>query len=162
MLFNSRLSATLEYFHKKTDNILISLPAPAVHGTTSLPKVNSAQVSNQGFELTLTWNDRIGNVNYGINANATYVKNNVDKFKGKDKAGMSISGANLIREGHPINSQDLLKVDRIIQTDEDLAPRAEDDRQRSCCKRQEGQPLRSLRHSLRRATSSIRMSTATV
>ena len=96
MLFNSRLSATLEYFHKKTDNILISLPAPAVHGTTSLPKVNSAQVSNQGFELTLTWNDRIGNVNYGINANATYVKNNVDKFKGKDKAGMSISGANLI------------------------------------------------------------------
>ncbi len=121
MLFNSRLSATLEYFHKKTDNILISLPAPAVHGTTSLPKVNSAQVSNQGFELTLTWNDRIGNVNYGINANATYVKNNVDKFKGKDKAGMSISGANLIEEGHPINSQYLLKVDRIIQTDEDLA-----------------------------------------
>lgn len=121
MLFNSRLSATLEYFHKKTDNILISLPAPAVHGTTSLPKVNSAQVSNQGFELTLTWNDRIGNVNYGINANATYVKNNVDKFKGKDKAGMSISGANLIWEGHPINSQYLLKVDRIIQTDEDLA-----------------------------------------
>lgn len=121
MLFNSRLSATLEYFHKKTYNILISLPAPAVHGTTSLPKVNSAQVSNQGFELTLTWNDRIGNVNYGINANATYVKNNVDKFKGKDKAGMSISGANLIWEGHPINSQYLLKVDRIIQTDEDLA-----------------------------------------
>ena len=33
---------------------------------------------------------------------------------------MSIDGANVIWEGHSINSQYLLRVDRIIQTDEDL------------------------------------------
>lgn len=49
------------------------------------------------------------------------MKNNVDKFKGADESGMSLSGANLIWEGHSINSQYLLRVDRIIQTDEDLA-----------------------------------------
>ena len=119
-LFRNRFTAVVDYFNKKTSNILISLPAPAVHGTTSLPKLNSAGVTNQGFELTATWNDNIGDVRYGISANATYVTNVVDKFRGKDKDGMSISGANLIWEGHSINSQYLLKVDRILQTEEDM------------------------------------------
>ena len=35
--------------------------------------------------------------------------------------GQSIDGANLIWEGHSINSQYLLRVDRILQTDEDMA-----------------------------------------
>lgn len=119
-LFRNRLSVVADYFNKKTTNILISLPAPAVHGTTSLPKLNSAAVTNQGFELSATWNDRIGEVNYGVSGNVTYVTNMVDKFKGKEKEGMSISGANLIWEGHSINSQYLLKVDRIIQTEADM------------------------------------------
>ncbi len=120
-LFNSRFNATAEYFNKRTDNILINLPAPAVHGTTGIPKVNSAQVTNRGMELSVSWRDRVGDLNYGVSTNVTYVHNNVDKFKGKEKGGMSISGANLIWEGHSINSQYLLRVDRIIQTDEDLA-----------------------------------------
>lgn len=119
-LFRNRFTAVLDYFNKKTSNILISLPAPSVHGTTALPKLNSAGVTNQGFELSATWNDRIGEVNYGISGNVTYVTNIVDKFRGKDRDGMSISGANLIWEGHSINSQYMLKVDRIIQTEEDL------------------------------------------
>lgn len=119
-LFNSRLNIVADYFNKKTSNILIALPAPNVHGTTSLPKLNSAGVTNKGFELTAGWNDRAGDFNYGISANVTYVTNIVDKFKGKDKDGMSISGTNLIWEGHSINSQYMLKVDRIIQTEADM------------------------------------------
>ncbi len=119
-LFRNRLSVVADYFNKRTSNILISLPAPSVHGTTSLPTLNSAAVTNNGFELTATWNDRVGEVNYGISANVTHVTNNVSKFKGKGEDGMSISGANLIWEGHPINCQYLLKVDRIIQTEADM------------------------------------------
>lgn len=120
-LFNNRLTGTVDYFHKRTKDILIDLPAPLVHGSTDIPKQNSAIVTNQGVELTLGWQDKIGDFSYGINGNFTYVKNIVNKFKGTDKGGMSISGANLIWEGHSINSQYLLRVDRIIQTDEDLA-----------------------------------------
>ncbi|MCH5232246.1 MAG: TonB-dependent receptor [Muribaculaceae bacterium] len=119
-LFNNRLSGVFDYFNKKTTNILISLPAPAVHGTASLPTLNSAGVSNKGFEFTLTWNDRVGKVNYGASFNVTHVTNIVDKFRGTDKDGMSISGTNLIWEGHPINSQYMLKVDRILQTEADM------------------------------------------
>ena len=119
--FNNRLTGTFDYFHKRTKDILIDLPAPIVHGTASIPKQNSATVTNKGIEFTLGWQDKVGDFSYGITGNFTYVKNMVDKYKGKDKGGMTISGANVIWEGHPINSQYLLQVDRIIQTDEDLA-----------------------------------------
>ena len=119
-LFNSRLTGTVDFFNKKTTGILINLPAPGVHGTTSLPKQNSAQVTNKGVEFTIGWQDKVGDFTYGANANFSYITNNVDKFKGKDKGGMSISGANLIWEGHSINSQYMLRVDRILQTDDDM------------------------------------------
>ena len=118
--FNNRFTGTIDYFHKRTKDILIELPAPLVHGSTDIPKQNSAIVTNQGVEFTLGWQDKIGDFSYGINGNFTYVKNIVNKFKGRDKGGMSIDGANVIWEGHSINSQYLLRVDRIIQTDEDL------------------------------------------
>ena len=120
-MFKNRLTGTVDYFHKKTKDILINLPAPRVHGTAGIPKQNSATVVNQGVEFTLGWQDKVGDFSYGINGNFTYLKNNVEKFKGKDKGGMSISGTNLIWEGHPINSQYMLRFDRIIQTDADLA-----------------------------------------
>ena len=118
--FNNRLTGTLDYFNKRTTDILIDLPAPAVHGTTSLPKVNSATVTNHGLEFTLGWQDQVNGFSYGATANFTYIKNKVNKFKGTDKGGMAISGANLIWEGHSINSQYLLRVDRLLQTDEDM------------------------------------------
>lgn len=119
--FDNRLTGTIDYFHKKTKDILINLPYPAVHGTASIPKENSATVVNKGVEFTFGWNDKINDFQYGATANFSFIKNNVEKFKGKDKGGQSLSGANLIWEGHAINSQYLLRVDRIIQTDADLA-----------------------------------------
>lgn len=118
---NNRLTGTVDYFHKRTKDILINLPAPMVHGTATIPKQNSATVTNQGVELTLGWQDKVGDFSYGVSGNFTYVKNIVNKYKGTDKGGMTISGANVIWEGRPINAQYLLQVDRIIQTDEDLA-----------------------------------------
>lgn len=115
---NNRMSGTLDYFHKKTDGILIDLPAPAVHGNASIPKQNSAVVVNQGVELTLGWRDQIGDFSYSINGNVTWLKNEVTRFKGDD---YSLSGASMIKEGLPINAQYVLTVDRIVQTDDDVA-----------------------------------------
>jgi TonB-linked SusC/RagA family outer membrane protein len=117
-LLRSRLNGTVDAFVKNTKGILIDLPAPLVHGTSSIPKKNAAEVRNTGAELNLTWNDKIGSVNYFVGGNFTYVKNEVTRFKGKE---MSIDGTNLIVEGQPINVQYVFQVDRIVQTAEDLA-----------------------------------------
>jgi TonB-linked SusC/RagA family outer membrane protein len=117
-LLKSRLNGSIDLFVKDTKGILIDLPAPLVHGNASIPRKNAAEVRNAGGELNLTWNDKIGNVGYFIGGNFSYIKNKVTKFKGKES---SISGTNMILEGEPINIQYVLLVDRLIQTDEDLA-----------------------------------------
>ena len=115
----NRLSGTFEFFNKQTKNILIDLPAPAVHGTTKIPKQNAAQVTNKGVEFSLGWNDKVGrNFTYGVSGNVTYIYNNVDKFRGSYYA---IDGSKLITEGHPVNVRYVRVVDRIVSTDEDLA-----------------------------------------
>ncbi len=117
-VINNKLNGTIDYFHKKAENILIDLPAPGVHGNASIPKQNSASVVNQGIELSLGWRDQVGDFSYSVNGNVTWLKNKVTKFKGDD---YSISGGSIIKEGLPINAQYVLMVDRLIQTDEDLA-----------------------------------------
>lgn len=114
---NSRLSGTLDVFNKETKDILISLPAPLVHGNSSIPKQNSAIVVNNGVEVSLNWNDKIGDFRYSIGGNFTYIQNKVKKFKGDEKA---INGATMIVEGMPINTNYILLVDRMIQTQDDL------------------------------------------
>ena len=115
----NRLSVTAEWFNKYTKDILIDLPAPRVHGNASLPRQNAAEVSNKGFELAATWNDRIGkDFNYNVGFNVTHIKNKVEKFKGEER---SIDGSRMILEGYPIRTLYILEVDRLVTTDEDLA-----------------------------------------
>jgi TonB-linked SusC/RagA family outer membrane protein len=117
-LLKQRLNGGFDYFVKTTEDILIDLPAPLVHGTTNIPATNAATVRNNGIELNLGWNDKIGDIKYNVGLNYTYVKNEVTKFKGDIK---SIDNNRLLLEGHPIHAAYVLSVDRIIQTDEDLA-----------------------------------------
>ncbi|WP_149239842.1 SusC/RagA family TonB-linked outer membrane protein [Dyadobacter sp. 32] len=117
-LFNYKLGGSLELFDKKTKNILINLPAPLVVGNATIPTQNAAEVVNKGIELNLNYRDRIGDFNYRVGGNFTFVNNEVTRFKGKDR---TISGTNLLQEGYAINTQYILSVDRMVQTEADMA-----------------------------------------
>ncbi|WP_418892549.1 SusC/RagA family TonB-linked outer membrane protein [Limibacterium fermenti] len=116
-LLKNRLSGSIELYNKLTDNILISLPAPDVHGISTIPKQNAAKVRNKGVELTLSWRDKINDFNYFIGTNFTFNENKVIKFKGDE---YSLSGTQMIKEGLAINTDYVLEVDRIVQTQTDL------------------------------------------
>ncbi|MGB7526678.1 SusC/RagA family TonB-linked outer membrane protein [Sphingobacterium cellulitidis] len=117
-LLNYKLSGSVDVFDKTTNNILINLPAPMVVGDASIPRTNAAKVRNRGIETNLAYRDQIGeNFKFNVSGNFTFIDNKVIKFKGEDR---SISGANLLQEGYAINTQFILKADRIIQTDADL------------------------------------------
>lgn len=115
--FRSRLNGTVDLFDKDTRNILIDLPAPLLVGNAAVPTQNAARVNNRGVELTLRWQDKVGDFSYFIGGNLSWVKNEVTRYKGDEP---TIRGANMIREGYPINVQYVLSVDRIVQTDDDL------------------------------------------
>lgn len=114
---NNRLSGSLEWFNKDTRGILISLPVPLEHGTTTVPNQNAGEVNNRGFDLDVNWTDNIDKVTYSIGFNMGYVRNKVTKFQG-DVA--SINGAYKIQEGKPINQLYVITVDRIVRDQADL------------------------------------------
>lgn len=116
-LFNSRLSGTIDLYNKNTKGILISLPAPLEHGTSTVPNQNAGEVNNKGFEVDLHWNDRIGKVSYNIGVNLGFVNNKVTKFQG-DVA--SINDVYKTQEGKPINQLYVITIDRIVRDQADL------------------------------------------
>lgn len=117
-VLNNRLTGTFDWFNKRTTGILIALPAPLVHGTANVATTNAAKVTNKGWELTLSWRDKVGDFKYGIEGNFTHVTNKINKFKGND---YSLSGYYMTKEGLAINSMYMYKVDRIVSTDDDVA-----------------------------------------
>lgn len=114
---NSRLSGTIDLYNKDTKGILISLPAPLEHGTSTVPNQNAGEVNNKGFEIDLHWNDRIGKVSYHVGFNLGFVNNKVTKFQGDVS---SINGVYKTREGKPINQLYVITVDRIVRDQADL------------------------------------------
>lgn len=57
---NNRLSGTFDIYERKTRDMLIDgIPLPTVLGTTA-PKQNAGLLVTKGWELSLNWNDRVG------------------------------------------------------------------------------------------------------
>ncbi len=114
---NNRLSGTFDIYNKNTEGILISLPAPLEHGTSTVPNQNAGEVNNKGFEVDIRWNDRLGKVSYNVGFNMGFVNNKVTKFQGDVS---SISGVYKTQEGKPINQLYVITVDRIVRDRSDL------------------------------------------
>jgi len=96
--FFSKLSASFDYYDKKTTDILWKLNVPLIIGLNPTYQ-NAAKVSNKGWDLELRCNDRINDFSYGISFMLSDVRNEV-----KDLRGVSMTGLTVNREGYPINS----------------------------------------------------------
>jgi len=79
---NQRLTTEIDLYSRKTSDILANSIIYKTMGTISAPMSNTATMTNQGIELSLGWNDKIGDFRYGISANLTYNTNKVTSFKG--------------------------------------------------------------------------------
>jgi TonB-linked SusC/RagA family outer membrane protein len=93
--FNSRLSATIDYYNKLTDGLLVQSVAPLTTGTSTIYQ-NLGKVRNSGLEVELDWKDKIGDFSYGVKGNIATLSNKVTKYRGK---GTRISGSSLLSSG---------------------------------------------------------------
>ena len=73
---SNRLTLGIDFFDKRTRDLLFSKPVPPELGVSSVT-VNGGEVLNQGLEFELGWKDSIGDFSYGINANLSTLKNEV-------------------------------------------------------------------------------------
>ncbi len=78
---DNRLKVKAEYFLENRKDILISRHTiPGLTSLTSsiLPVVNMGKVKNQGYEIEISWNDKIGtDFSYFVNGNVSYAKNKI-------------------------------------------------------------------------------------
>jgi len=76
--FKDRLSFVGDVFQEKRNNILWQFGTIPAVVAADLPRANIGKVSNKGYEIQLSWSDRINSFNYGISANVSYARNKVD------------------------------------------------------------------------------------
>lgn len=78
--FANKLTLALDYYNKKTKNWLVAAPVLASWGVNNKPYINGGDITNQGVEVALNWNSKIGDFKYGVNANLGYNKNKVTRI----------------------------------------------------------------------------------
>lgn len=66
---NNRLGLSLEWFSRKTEDMIGPAPEMPVILGTGVPKTNNTSLRTNGWELTLSWRDRLKN---GLGYNATF------------------------------------------------------------------------------------------
>ena len=76
-LLNDRLTFGIDWFSKKTKDLLITGVTPSLSVGGTLSPINAGNVSNKGFEFELGWKDHAGDFSYGISANLATLKNKV-------------------------------------------------------------------------------------
>lgn len=120
-LFNNALNFTLDYYNKKTSNMLLSIPAPSSGGGAGNPTENAGTVVNRGFEFEVNYRKAINrDWRYEISANFATVHNEVISLAGGRPIPAGRIDNNLYgtitTEGQPIGEFYLLQMDGIFQT----------------------------------------------
>lgn len=65
-MLNNRLNLSFDWFVRTTFDMVGPAPELPVTLGTAVPKMNNADLRSTGFELDLSWRDRISDFNYGI------------------------------------------------------------------------------------------------
>jgi TonB-linked SusC/RagA family outer membrane protein len=124
--FDGRVGATFDWYSRLTDGILVRVPIPDYVGVAQQPFVNAAEVLNRGFEATLAFSQRFGDLGVELGVNTATVSNEVRELgQGNDQiiGGGRGNLGNLTRTivGEPIGSFWGFRTDGIFQTPEEVA-----------------------------------------
>ncbi len=113
---NKQVNVTVDYFNKKTSDILIQIPIPITMGDLTPPYQNVGEVKNTGIELTASYRKQISNdLKFNAVLSMSHIKNEVTDLYGRSPI---INGVSALVEGEAINSFYGYKMDGIYQIDD--------------------------------------------
>lgn len=139
-LFKERLSMSLDYFNKRTFNLIqeSTMNWPNTIGLDPM-LVNIGEVNNQGVELTAAWSDRLSkDFSYSISGNVSYLSNKVTDIGVKNQdgtPGVWLNSNSYFRgipytmqtgEGQPLGSYYLIRTDGIFKSEAEVKAHAKD------------------------------------
>lgn len=97
------LTVTFDYFHKRTNDILMKPLISSVFGT-EIPMANIGKMQNQGWDLSVNYRLKTGAFTHNFNFNLGDSWNKVLEFPGDEQITQVEELSRIIRVGVPLNS----------------------------------------------------------
>lgn len=123
--FGNRLNYEVDLYYKKTNGAIFPVTVNSVLGAYNATYLdNNADLLNKGIELTLGWNDKIGDFKYHISGNYSFNDNEVVAMKegtiGIYSGYMNVNSSNYTTVGHSIGEFYGRKVLGIFQNQAEI------------------------------------------
>ena len=115
-VLKGNLSMVVDYFGKKTSDILYNISVSQVLGLTP-SETNAGEVKNTGFEVLLNYQTAIGQLKIDVTPNFSYIKNRVTKLAG----GIQQDIDKGLFVGQPLNAIYGYVADGLFVDDNDVA-----------------------------------------
>ncbi|MCL3780108.1 SusC/RagA family TonB-linked outer membrane protein [Prolixibacteraceae bacterium JC049] len=113
-LLENKLYGSFDFFTKKNNGMLVKVNYPDLLGGDA-PKSNSGVLETHGWEFSIGYKGKVGEVSYNISANLSDSENELIKMEGADswKAGKVKT-----RQGYPINSWFMYKTNGYFENED--------------------------------------------
>ena len=113
---NNRLTGTVDVFWKRNNNMLIAAQYPGILGD-SAPAANIGKFKSNGWNGSITWQDKIGDFSYHVGGTFTFSSDEVTDI---GSTSIISAGGPKTMQGYPLSSYFGLQYIGKIQTEEEL------------------------------------------
>lgn len=125
-VLDNKLVGTLEYFGRKSQDMLYYKPVAGSLGYTSIP-MNIGSLTNSGLEIDLSYTIfKNSNIDWTFNGNATFLKNKINELH-PDLEGELIDGSRIYSEGESMYRMYLVEYAGVDETNGKALYWAEDE-----------------------------------
>ena len=123
-LFDNKIVATFDYYKRITKDLLQVRTILATAGVGA-PETNIGEVQNEGFEFSLEYHNRVGELNFSIGANASLNRNTITRVANEagfiEGATWALAGeVTRIIQGQPIVSFYGFQTNGIFQSETEV------------------------------------------
>ncbi len=120
-LFHNSLYGSLEWYFKKTKDILVYMPGVGVMGEGASQWINAGEMENRGIEFNVGYRGKLGAFQYDIAGNIGTYRNEVTKIP-ETIAAKGTFGGNGVESvvGHPLGAQVGYVFDGIFKSQEEI------------------------------------------
>ncbi len=115
-LWGSRLAGTVEWFNRKSDDMLYNKPVAPSNGYTSIP-MNIGSISNYGVEIDLRGEPlRLAELKWTLTANAAFTRNRINRLH-PELGGRWETGNRVYEEGQSMYRYNIVEWAGVNPTD---------------------------------------------
>ncbi|MEI3157377.1 MAG: TonB-dependent receptor [Muribaculaceae bacterium] len=101
--FNNRLTGSIDGFIRNTNDMLMSVTAPAHVGNRYAVQANVGQVRNRGIEIQLEHRNTLSrDFHYSVGGNISFIDNELTALNGGSPIRTNYSQVQVVDQGHPL------------------------------------------------------------